>query len=252
VGTDSGIPYVHHTWGPWRGCTKVSAGCENCYMFREQTRYKNDPTKVVRCSKGNWRQPYAGGVKAWKKGDRVMVCPWSDFFHPDADDWRKDAWAVMLSRPDIHWIVPTKRTERITECLEPTWVAGFRVESLTILASCENQAMADRRGTELRVALGEVYSSYPRFHAGISVEPMLESVKLGGLEDIEWVIVGAESAPRHKVRHCASHKIVWLYEDCMAATVPVYVKQIHDSRGRLVKMPKGWPRQYPGYMGVGK
>ncbi len=24
-----------HTWNPWRGCTRISPGCKNCYMFRD-------------------------------------------------------------------------------------------------------------------------------------------------------------------------------------------------------------------------
>lgn len=276
MGTDSDIPYVHHTWGPWRGCTPVSAGCDNCYMFRGQKRYGNDPTTVVRCSEGNWRQPYAGGKKAWEKGDRVMVCSWSDFFHPAADEWREEAWGVMGGRPDIHWIVPTKRTERIPGCFEE--LAGFHVESLTILASVENQAMADKRIPELL----EARAAWPCFHAGVSLEPMLGPVDLGrwvyhnacgcteydvvpesderfrcthcrdshAVTELEWVIIGAENAPADKVRHCPSVTIHTAKCECQSAGVPVYVKQIHydDDKGTLVKMPEGWTREYPDYM----
>ena len=28
---DSKIAWTTHTFNPWRGCTKVSAGCANCY-----------------------------------------------------------------------------------------------------------------------------------------------------------------------------------------------------------------------------
>jgi protein gp37 len=28
---NSNISWTDHTWSPWRGCTKVSAGCANCY-----------------------------------------------------------------------------------------------------------------------------------------------------------------------------------------------------------------------------
>ncbi len=281
MGTDSGISYVHHTLNFWRGCTKVSPGCDNCYMYQEQKRYGKDPTVVVRCSDAIWKQPFAGGKKEWKPGDRVMVCSWSDFFHRDADDWRKEAWAVMMSRPDIHWIVPTKRTERIIECLGPAWSAGWHVESLTILASVENQAMANKRIPELI----EARAQWPCFHAGLSVEPMLEAVDLKAVEwtiedaewlcnaltgeawcqnsaspsgyvddipKIKWVIIGAENAPRDKVRHCPSVTIHNLKCDCQGAGVPVYVKQIHfdDDKGILVRQPEGWTREYPDYMEV--
>jgi hypothetical protein len=50
MGTDTGIQWTDHTWNPWHGCTKVSAGCKFCYMYRDKERYGQDPTKVVRSS----------------------------------------------------------------------------------------------------------------------------------------------------------------------------------------------------------
>ena len=39
------ISWTEHTWNPWRGCTKISPGCKNCYMYTAQLRlakrYKN-------------------------------------------------------------------------------------------------------------------------------------------------------------------------------------------------------------------
>ena len=48
-------PVTHYTWNPWRGCTRVSSGCKNCYMFRDQLRYGNDPGQVVRTK--TWGDP---------------------------------------------------------------------------------------------------------------------------------------------------------------------------------------------------
>jgi protein gp37 len=28
---NSGIQWTHHTFNPWRGCSKVHTGCTNCY-----------------------------------------------------------------------------------------------------------------------------------------------------------------------------------------------------------------------------
>ena len=243
MGTDSGIPYVHHTWGPWRGCTKVSAGCENCYMFRGQLRWNNDPTKVVRCSKGNWGQPLSRGVNRWRAGERVMVCPWSDFFHPAADEWRADALRVMGGRADLWWIIPTKRVGRIIGSLEKL-PSDFDFYGLTVLASVENQAMADERIPELV----EVKKRWPGLRIGASVEPLIGHVVLRQLPALDWVIVGAENAGKDKVRYCPARWVHDIICDCRAEEVPVYVKQIHDNKRRLVKEPPGWTRQYPEYM----
>jgi protein gp37 len=47
------ISWTEATVNFWRGCKKVSSGCDNCYMFRDQLRYGNDPTVVTRCGKHN-------------------------------------------------------------------------------------------------------------------------------------------------------------------------------------------------------
>lgn len=61
MGQDTKIQWAHHTFNPWRGCTKVAAGCANCYA---DTQSKRNPgtlgiwgpngTRVVSAEK-NWR-----------------------------------------------------------------------------------------------------------------------------------------------------------------------------------------------------
>lgn len=60
---NSGIEWTHHTFNPWRGCTKVSEGCANCYA---DTLSKRNPktlgiwgpngTRVV-AAESQWKQP---------------------------------------------------------------------------------------------------------------------------------------------------------------------------------------------------
>ena len=33
------------TWNLWHGCTKVSAGCQHCYMYRRDEAVGKDPSK---------------------------------------------------------------------------------------------------------------------------------------------------------------------------------------------------------------
>jgi len=51
------IQWADATWNPWQGCTKVSAGCDNCYMFRDKKRYGQNPAKVVRSSPQTFNMP---------------------------------------------------------------------------------------------------------------------------------------------------------------------------------------------------
>jgi protein gp37 len=48
MGKTSAIEWTDATWNPWYGCIKVSAGCRNCYMYRQQQRYGGNPSDVRR------------------------------------------------------------------------------------------------------------------------------------------------------------------------------------------------------------
>lgn len=58
------IEWASHTFNPWEGCMKVSAGCKNCYAETRAIRYKSSRwgaeasggTRVVRSEK-YWKEP---------------------------------------------------------------------------------------------------------------------------------------------------------------------------------------------------
>jgi protein gp37 len=63
VAENSKIEWTTHTFNPWRGCTKVSAGCANCYA---ETLSGRNPTTLgvwgpngtrVVAAESQWRQP---------------------------------------------------------------------------------------------------------------------------------------------------------------------------------------------------
>lgn len=67
------IEWCDHSWSPWRGCTKVSPGCANCYA---ETMSKRNPAVLGKWGKGkprvlakNWGDPVR-----WNKA-RVARCP---------------------------------------------------------------------------------------------------------------------------------------------------------------------------------
>jgi protein gp37 len=71
---ETGISWTESTWNPWMGCTKVSDGCDHCYMFREQRQYGHDP-EIVRHSKTKFTAPLK------MDGSRlIFTCSWSDWF----------------------------------------------------------------------------------------------------------------------------------------------------------------------------
>lgn len=183
MGTDSGIEYVNHSLNFWIGCTPVpeSPACENCYARRGMARFGRDPNKVVRTSRATWRQPLAKDRKGrykWRPGDYVFVCSWSDFFHKDADQWRIEAWDLMRERPDLNWVIVTKRIERASGWTTLYWKPKNRI----ILATCENQAMANKRIPELINLSGR----FDNLILGVSLEPLLEQIDLTRMDFSAW------------------------------------------------------------------
>lgn len=117
MGASSGIAWTDHTFNPWVGCTPVSAGCDHCYMYREQKRYGNDPTKLRRTSVRKWKEVLSPKLMA--PGSFVFVCSWSDFFHEDVPfQWRQDAFCRMVDRRDLTFLLLTKRADRIAPWLD--------------------------------------------------------------------------------------------------------------------------------------
>lgn len=85
------------TWNPWHGCTKVSSGCSKCYVYRRDAEFGKDASVVKKTTsfdlpiKKNRQKQY----KLQPDSDYVYTCFTSDFFHPAADEWRVEVWAMM-------------------------------------------------------------------------------------------------------------------------------------------------------------
>ncbi len=176
------IAWTEKTWNPWHGCTKVSPGCAHCYMFRDKTRYGQDPSVVVR-SKSTFNAPLR-----WKEPALVFTCSWSDWFHEDADAWRDEAWAIIRQTPHLTYQVLTKRPERIREHLPSDWGKGYA--NVWLGVSVENQRWVER---------AEMLAQIPARVKFVSAEPLLGPVDLAtALIHLDWVIVGGESGPEQR------------------------------------------------------
>lgn len=250
---DSGIDYVTKSWGCWRGCHHVSAGCDHCYGKRDMKRFGHDPHKVVRAADSTFFAPLE-----WRKPQTVFVCPWSDFFIEEADQWRRSAWKVIVNTNHKYLFV-TKRPERISFPSLPE-LYDLDVEQTEIedairrcwfIPTCENQEMLEKR---LPIVL-DLKARGIIQNVGVSVEPMLEPIDLSNYltaypgihlpEDdpayyrfVDRVIIGCESGP--KKRPCKNKWIQGVVDQCVEAGVRVWVKQIHLN-GKLVRDIKLFP-----------
>lgn len=132
------IEWADHSWSPWRGCTKVSPGCSNCYA---ETLSKRNPAVLGQWGKGkprvlakNWRDPVR-----WNKRQKERSCGYCDFDEAEGDllaqcprcavrphvfpslcDWLDEEvpieWLVRFLQlirdtPHLDWLLLTKRPE---------------------------------------------------------------------------------------------------------------------------------------------
>jgi len=232
MGTNTKISWCDHTWNSWLGCTPVSVGCDNCYARAMRKRYGHNPTIVQRTSVATWRQPLVkerNGQYKWKSGERVFVCSMSDFWHPAADKWRSDAWSIMSLRPDLEWLVLTKRPERALARIpypqQHHWV------NIWLGVTAEDHEHFMMRVPEILQA--------PCLTFWVSHEPLLDKINVEQLAStLDWAVIGAESGSQR--RPCKLEWVRELVEQYKAVDTPIFIKQL-DLDGRLSKDPSEWP-----------
>ena len=194
-------------WNPWHGCHKCSPGCLNCYVyFLDNKRGIN--SNVVTKSKTNFNLPLKksrNGEYKIPSNTEVATCFTSDFFIEEADAWRECAWQIIKKRPDLKFLIPTKRIERFYINLPVDWEDGY--DNVIIAVTAENQAIADKR---LPILL-----EIPAKRKAVLVSPILEYVDLKEYlktGKINEVSVGGESYDNARV--CDFNWVKQIYLDC--------------------------------------
>jgi protein gp37 len=234
MGERSEIQFCTATWNPWQGCIKVSPGCKFCYMYREKNHYGQDPTDVHRSAHSTFHLP----LRLQRAGRReiIFTCSWSDWFIEQADPWRADAWKIIRDTPEHFYLIFTKRSERIPSCLPADWGTGY--PNVMLVATAENQEMADKRASEL--------VQVPAEWRGLSLEPLLGAVDVsrylkmvwGRMDNsgaissrpaLNWLVIGGESGNDIGYYRYRPAHVRWfqnLVEQGVAAGTPVFMKQM--------------------------
>lgn len=220
MGDTTGIQWTNKTYNPWTGCLKVSPGCKFCYMYRDKTRYGQDPMAIVRSSPATFNAPLR-----WKEPAHVFACSWSDWFVEEADDWRDEAWDIVRRTPHLTYQILTKRPERIQDHLPTDWGEGW--PNVWLGVSVENQEYADKRiPLLLQMPTAVRWISAEPLLGPLDLRPYLQMQYLGMGEEepmLSWVIVGGESGPHARPMH--SDWVRSLRDQCKAAGVACFVKQ---------------------------
>ncbi|MDR0508643.1 MAG: phage Gp37/Gp68 family protein [Candidatus Methanoplasma sp.] len=200
-------------WEPWSGCYKVSDGCTYCYFYGPYSkRYGQNTVQKT----GEFDKPIAKTAKGTPKiqgGKIVATCFASDFFIKEADEWRAEAWEMIRQRPDLDFLILTKRIERFPVSLPPDWGDGY--DNVNIGCTVENQSLADQRLP--------LFLSYPIKRRFVACAPLLERIDLSSyLSGIEHVTVGGETG--REARVCDHDWVMDIREQCLAAGVTFWFK----------------------------
>jgi protein gp37 len=242
---NTAIEWTDHTFNIRIGCTRVSEGCVNCYAEAWDRRYKpagdmhwGPKATRRRTSDSYWKHPITWNKKAAEKGARrrVFCSSLADAFEDVDDGQLERLWALIRQTPHLDWQLLTKRPENIARMLPADWGDGW--PNVWLGATVENQRRADERIPILR--------RIPAVVRFLSCEPLLEPINLD-IAGIDWVIVGAESGPRDRVRPMELDWVRSLRDQRLAAGIAFFFKQDVDG-GKKVPLPvldgKHWA-EYP-------
>ena len=254
------------------GCTKISAGCLNCYAEKMAKRLKamgRPEYQLATDEKGftghltfveeRLQKPYK-----WRKPKRVFVNSMSDSFHEDLDDVRIYQMFLMVEHNPKHvFIFVTKRAKRAKEILNKYCAEhreGRAIPNLWLLVTIENRKTADERLPHLLETRAKV--------RGLSIEPLLERLDFPELfsvdgdlavhvakhvssigfpiDFIDWVIVGGESGPGARPMH--PDWVREIRDVCENTFTPFFFKQwgefVPFGGVSMVSVPAVLPKKY--------
>lgn len=233
----TGIAWCDHTFNSVWGCTKVSAGCKNCYaeMLSERWGRKLWGPNAERRTFGNkhWNEPIAWNAAASKAGvrRRVFCSSMSDVFedHQTTRDQLPRLFALIRATPHLDWLLLTKRPERILASMQfATGQALPDVQLNLWLGTSIESIEQEQRAWHLRQVPAAV-----RF---ISYEPAIGPLRGIDLRGIHWLIYGGESGPDRRPEDPSWARDI--RDACRLHGVAFFYKQKSSLRPGVV--PKEW------------
>jgi protein gp37 len=182
--TSTKIEWTEATWNPTIGCTKLTAGCKNCYAETMARRlqamgakgYENGFAFTVLHDR--FAQP-----ADIKKPTKFFVNSMSDLFHEKMlfEDIDK-ILETIRETPQHYYQILTKREQKLKRYFEKRKVPANVWLGVTV----ENES------AKSRIDVLKTIDASIRF---LSIEPLIGDVGKLDLAGIHWVIVGGESGP---------------------------------------------------------
>jgi len=210
----SNIAWTDVTWNPVHGCSRASAGCENCYAERISRQYghtnyewtNEHAAENVTTHPEKLDEPYTENDPA-----RIFVNSMSDLFHAQVpDEFIREVFAVMRNCPHHVFQILTKRPGRAAH-MELQWPPNVWMGT----------SVEDDRVVE-RIELLRDCDAETLF---ISFEPLIGPVGAVDLDGYDWAIVGGESGPNDQRREMEHEWARDIYAQCRDQDVAFFFKQ---------------------------
>ncbi len=207
------IEWTEQTWNPTAGCSKISAGCKNCYAEVMAKRLQ------------------AIGVRGYENGFKFSIVPsrlhdplkrkkptvyfvnsMSDLFHEDMPkNYLNKIFEVIKKTPQHTYQILTKRADKMYNYFKNKEIP----QNIWLGVTVENKKDGLPRIDFLRKLKASVLF--------LSVEPLLEDLGEIDLTNINWVIVGGESG--NKARPMEKEWVINIKKQCEENGIAFFFKQ---------------------------
>lgn len=197
-------------------------------MYRDSLNGTRFDPKDIRVTTTVFRMPLK-----LKTPSKIFTSSYTDFFLPELDEARREAWKIIMQCPQHTFQILTKRPERINN--QTLHFENHGNGSGIFYRNLKNVWLGTSVGSEYGVKrISDLINSPWRGTKFLSIEPMHGTVELRPFlslheSPIQWVIVGGESGNengKYRYRECKIEWIENIVQRCWEADVPVFVKQL--------------------------
>lgn len=209
---NSNIEWTESTWNPVTGCTKISAGCQNCYAEKLANRlYAMGVKNYINKFELTIHKEALNIPIKWKKPRIIFVNSMSDLFHEDIPfDFLKRIFNVMNECPQHTFQILTKRSENMLKLSKELKLT----DNIWLGVTVENNASLYRISDLLKT------NSKIKF---VSFEPLLTSLPDLNTNGIDWAIVGGESGSN--ARPMQEEWVIDIKNKCLNSNTAFFFKQ---------------------------
>ena len=238
------ISWTEMTWNLIHGCTRASAGCDNCYAA------KLTATRLADVYPGLASLKIVGGGKtAYHFTGKIQLAPqelsdplqdmvpkryfvnsMSDTFHKSVPDAFIEFMFDVMEKAHWHTFqILTKRPERMAAFTQTRYANRIPPTNIWLGTSTENQEAYDNRLPHLLNTKAAV--------RWLSCEPLIGEIKMPDLSGVDWVVVGGEKSGS-AARPMAKAWATGIRDACAKANVPFFFKQWGTFGESGVKAPE--------------